>query len=83
MPTKAYAGESLVFWYIESLRADFVVGNLAPHGVYTWNRRCEFPNQTPPYQMLNFTSQKQRMPGVRDNDPVSVSSRLLFTFGSI
>jgi hypothetical protein len=26
VPTKAYAGESLVFWYIESLRADFVVG---------------------------------------------------------
>jgi hypothetical protein len=25
-PTKAYAGESLMFWYIESLRADVVVG---------------------------------------------------------
>ena len=23
-PTKGYAGESLVFWYIESLRADVV-----------------------------------------------------------
>jgi hypothetical protein len=25
-PTKACAGEPLVFWYIESLRADVVVG---------------------------------------------------------
>ena len=48
---------------------------------YTWNRRCEFPNHTPAYQILNSTSQKQRMPGVRDNDPVSVC--VLFTFGSI
>ena len=60
----------------------FSHSNLAPHGVYTWNCRCEFPNQIPAYQILNFTSWKQQMLGVRDNDPVSISSHLL-SFGSI
>jgi hypothetical protein len=45
------AGESLVFWYIESLRADVVLGvviysNIAPHAAYTvyytWDHKCEF-----------------------------------------